>query len=44
MIKFLFKFIKGIIKFLFKWTPLGCLFKLAMLGIIIWLIIRFAIV
>ena len=32
MIKFIFNLIKGIIKLIFKLTPLGCLFKLAIIG------------
>ena len=44
MIKFLFKLIGKIIKFIFKLTPLGCLFKLAFLGLIIWALFKFVIV
>lgn len=37
------KLIKFLFKILFKFTPLGCLFKLAILGLIGYLIIRFVI-
>lgn len=40
MIKAIFKFIKGIFKFLFKWTPLGCIVKLLMFGAIAYIVIR----
>lgn len=40
MIKGIFKLIKGIFKFLFKWTPLGCIVKLLILGAIAYVVIR----
>ena len=44
MIKFLVKLVKGIVKFVLRFTPLGCLLKLVFLVGIIYLLIRFAII